>query len=128
MKIVREGAQRPEVAKSGLLSEVGAVRNQDRTVGSEQQLVTSLSRTKRCATCRKTEYEVEIRPCSLCNTFTYCSDLCEEHCKGLLGFDNDRFEATFKMAMIHDNYQALQFVTQDIETGGDLYDESDPVY
>jgi len=96
----------------------------------------SLSRIKRCATCRKTEDEVEIRTCSRCEVITYCSDLCEnaneenhqKHCdlivdrekpSGKLG------ETTLKIAMIYDNYQALESATGCIEIGKQLFDESD---
>ena len=93
----------------------------------------SLSKTRRCATCRKTEDQVEnMLTCPTCDVMTFCSRLCanirrKKHRKDCeiigshINVDTEFFEsmneALLEIAMVHDNYEALERGVEGIHHG-----------
>ena len=86
----------------------------------------SLSKIKTCANCRLDEDQVEIRACSRCGIVPICSDFCEnalenkhaKHCRTLASLgdhDPDKNEFILEVALLYDDYQALERAVKDIE-------------
>ena len=89
----------------------------------------SLTKIQRCGTCLKTDDEVDLMLCPGCEVMLYCSMLCErarrkKHNKDCIaiartiGVDTELFvianEAMLEIAMIHDNYDALERAVEGI--------------
>ena len=74
----------------------------------------SLSKVQACATCLKTELEVEIKHCTRCNIITYCSKDCQTedwknhkgHCQDISQGGPNKIEAILEIAFLHNNYEA----------------------
>ena len=92
----------------------------------------SLSKTRRCATCRKTEEQVRLKVCSVCGILTYCSELCRReswknhsgNCYEIVGYHlhsplgyHDlvyRNESLLDIAMKFDLHEALEKAVEGI--------------
>ena len=75
-----------------------------------------MSKVQACATCLKTELEVEMKHCAKCKIITYCSKDCGKknwenhkgHCRDIRQGGSNMIEAILEIAFLHNNAMALQ--------------------
>ena len=85
----------------------------------------SLSRARRCATCRKSEDQVKIKTCSFCEVMSYCSHICaaanqpfhRAQCRDIqqikdLKSDHLKIDVMLEIAMAHDHHRALEIAVE----------------